>query len=88
MRREIYNIFLEGQPTTKLATKHAWNSACREVEKIVREKARAEGCFYRLTNSDSRKVENRFSIGWREWTNDKGQSYIYTISLETREEES
>jgi hypothetical protein len=63
MKRDTYLItYGDG----KQAKAYAWNSALRKVERLMREIARAEGCFYNLCGK-GRNAEH--TEGFRTWSN-------------------
>lgn len=81
MKRENFTITCNGRFA---ATKHKWNAACREVEKIVRATARIEGTIYSLTDSASAKDEQGYGhvSGRRVWTSVGGTKLEFHIAKE------
>lgn len=75
-KRENFKISYNGQEVIK----HAWNSANREVEAIIREIARQEGVIYYLQDKESVK-EDRYSFvrGHRTWATSAGKTIRFDI---------
>lgn len=65
----------------RVQVKHAWNAALREIESMIRETAKSEGTFYRLSGSKAEKGPDGFSFvrGYREWRGDNGRSVRFDI---------
>lgn len=60
--------------------KHAWNSAIREIEVIMRRIVQAEGGRYDLTASGGEKDEmSNYVRGFREWTSDTGKVVRFDV---------
>ena len=64
MKRDTFIVEYGSNPPLKA---HSWNGALRKIEATARELARAEGCFYHLTETQSNKPE--FTEGFRVWSN-------------------
>lgn len=62
--------------------KHAWNSANREVEKLLQEYAneQADSTTWELVEKTSEKEGFYFVSGSRVWQSDKGQSISFFIT--------
>lgn len=60
--------------------KHAWNTAMREIERLVSQMAQAEGQDYRLTDSGGERdaLKNHVS-GFREWTRADGAAVRFEV---------
>lgn len=56
--------------------KHKWNSANREIERIMGEIAQAEGKTYRLIDSQSEKQGFYHVSGSRTWATELGSKEI------------
>lgn len=60
---------------------HAWNSANRKVESIVRGIARHEQTIYELTASESKKGADGLHVkGSRSWVGRNGKTLVFTIT--------
>jgi hypothetical protein len=62
--------------------KHAWNASIREIERFVREFARAENMPYSLTGTNSVKEGFDYVSGYREWTRADGKAIMFDIEME------
>lgn len=62
-------------------TRHAWNSANREIESHMRLIAKEDGCNYSLTSKESVKLSGEFGFfcGTRVWTGENGSVITFEI---------
>ena len=76
MKRENFTISWDGNTETA----HAWNSANRKMESIVREIARKENTLYYLIAKSSVKAPNMVDTikGTRTWESKTGKKSFST----------
>lgn len=73
--RENFRISFNGQEVIK----HKWNSACREVERLIGEIAKQENSSYSLVDSSSVKVGFHHVKGTRSWLGDNNRLVQFII---------
>jgi hypothetical protein len=66
MQRENFKISYNGIEVIK----HKWNSACREVERLIGEIAQEQGKTFRLVKQHSEKEGFGHVVGIRVWQSD------------------
>lgn len=61
-------------------TKYKWNSASREVQRLIQEHANNNGDTWTLIESASEKETYYFVSGTRVWQSDKGEKITFYIT--------
>jgi len=83
MTRPKYSISLNGE---HVATKQAWNSAMREVERLAKQEGTKAGESYmRRVSAQSSYVPNEYKLheeGTYVWQGDKGTVCTFHIKIE------
>ncbi len=82
MKRDNFKITMTHGAVIFETVKHKWNSAMREVEKLVKEVAVLDKSDYRLTDSQSVKQDFNYIVGSRTWTGDNGNIIVFNIVKE------
>jgi hypothetical protein len=77
MKRETFEI----KYSDRTATKHKWNSAIRETERLIKQLANDERTTYHLVGSESNKDKDGhyYEHGYRTWQGDNGNAVTFTI---------